>query len=59
MLVYNKRSDIASICDVLIDGQYIIESQHDITLPWRGSANQRVINIQKSLQKGEIVLWQT
>ena len=51
-----KRSDIISKCDVLIDGRYI-DSQRDITLPWRGSTNQRVINIPKSLQKGEIVLW--
>lgn len=51
-----KRSKIISKCDVLIDGQYI-DSQRDITLSYRGSKNQRVINIQKSLQKGEIVLW--
>lgn len=53
-----KRSEIISKCDVLIDGQYM-ESQRNITLPWVGSANQRVIDIQKSLQKGKIVLWQT
>ena len=53
-----KRSDIISKCDVLIDGQYI-DSQRDISLPYRGSKNQRLIDIQKSLQKGEIVLWQT
>lgn len=55
---HNKRMDIASMCNVLIDGQYI-DSQQDITLPYRGSKNQRLIDIQKSLQKGEIVLWQT
>lgn len=53
-----KRSNIISKCDVLIDGRYI-ESQRDITLPYRGSKNQRLIDIKKSLQKGEIVLWQT
>lgn len=53
-----KRSNIICQCDVLIDGQYI-EDQRDITLPWVGSSNQRLIDIQKSLQKGEIVLWQT
>ena len=36
-----------------------IDSQRDISLPYRGSSNQRLINIQQSLQKGEIVLWQT
>ena len=50
-----KRSDIIKKCDVLIDGRYI-EEKRDITLKWRGSSNQRVINVQKSLQKNEIVL---
>ena len=50
-----KRSDIIKQCDVLIDGRYI-EKKRDITLKWRGSSNQRVINVQKSLQKNEIVL---
>ena len=53
-----RRQQIISQCDVLIDGRYI-DSQRDITLPWRGSSNQRVINIKESLQKGEIVLWET
>lgn len=53
-----RRQQIISKCDVLVDGQYI-DSQHDITLPYRGSKNQRLIDIQQSLQKGEIILWQT
>ena len=53
-----KRKNIISQCDVLIDGQYI-EAQRDISLPWAGSSNQRIIDTQQSLQKGEIVLWQT
>lgn len=53
-----KQVEIVKNIDVLIDGQYI-ESQRDISLPYRGSSNQRLIDIQKSLQKGEIVLWQT
>ena len=52
------RKIILNNIDVLIDGQYI-ESQRDITLPYRGSSNQRLIDAQQSLQKGEIVLWQT
>lgn len=55
---YIKRQQIISQCTVLIDGQYI-DSQRDITLAYRGSKNQRLIDIQQSLQKGEIVLWQT
>ena len=52
-----KRRAIILSSNVFIDGQYI-DSQRDITLPYRGSKNQRLIDIQKSLQKGEIVLWQ-
>lgn len=58
LYIFIKRKRIISKCDVLIDGQYI-ESQRDITLPYRGSYNQRLIDIQQSLQKGKIVLWQT
>ena len=46
------------MCDVLVDGRYI-EFQRDITLPYRGSKNQRLIDVQQSLQKGKVVLWQT
>lgn len=55
---WTKRAKIIAECDVLVDGQYI-DSQRDTTLPYRGSKNQRLIDIQQSLQKGEIVLWQT
>ena len=50
--------DILKNVDVVVDGRYI-DSKRDITLQWRGSSNQRIINIQKSLQEGEIVLWET
>ena len=53
---YYKRQQIVENCTVMIDGEYI-DSQRDTSLRWRGSKNQRVINIQQSLQKGEIVLW--
>lgn len=53
-----KRVGIIKNIDVLIDEQYI-KSQRDITLPYRGSKNQRLIDIKQSLQKGEIILWQT
>ena len=41
----------------MVDGRYI-DSQRDITLKWRGSSNQRVIDLKQSLQKGEIILWE-
>ena len=55
---YNRfrRQCILKECDVLVDGKYIDELR-DISLHWRGSINQRVIDVQESLKKGEIVLW--
>lgn len=42
--------------DILVDGPFI-QSQRDITLEWRGSSNQRIIDVQKSLQQNRISLW--
>ena len=52
----NNRKEIVKQCDVLIDGRYIDE-QRDIKLKWRGSRNQRVIDVQKSLKTNSIVLY--
>ena len=43
--------------DVLVDGQYADEL-HNPKLEWRGSENQRVIDVQKSLKKGEVTVWE-
>lgn len=51
-----ERWEIIKRCDVLIDGPYIKE-QRDITLKWRGSSNQRVIDVQETLKQGRIVLY--
>ena len=51
-----KKIDIIKQCDVMVDGQYI-DSQRDITLMWKGSANQRVIDVKKSLEQNEIILY--
>ena len=54
--LHNVRANIIKSCNVVIDGPYI-DNLRDITLKWRGSSNQRVIDVQKTLQNGEIVLW--
>ncbi len=46
--------DMLSLIDVLVDGRFI-ESQKDIRLKFRGSSNQRIIDVQKSLKDGKIV----
>ncbi len=43
------------LTDVLVDGPFLLE-QKDITLKFRGSANQRVIDVKASFAKGEIAL---
>ena len=43
-------------CDVLVDGPFI-EAEKSMNLKWRGSANQRVIDISKTMQQGLVVLY--
>lgn len=43
--------------DILIDGRFESKNR-DITLPLRGSSNQRVIDVQKSLQNKKVVLYE-
>lgn len=50
-----KNEEIMQYLDVLVDGQYVDEL-HDFRLKWRGSSNQRVINVKKSLKNNKIVL---
>ena len=50
-----KDKEVLNYVDVLVDGTYKDEL-HDPTLKWRGSANQRVIDVQKSLEDNQIDL---
>lgn len=47
---------LLSMCEVLVDGPFI-ESQRDISLLYRGSSNQRLIDLKASETEAEIVLW--
>lgn len=42
--------------DVIVDGPYM-EGLRDVQLHWKGSANQRVIDVKRTLKTGRIVLW--
>lgn len=52
----DKRIDIVKLCDVIVDGRFE-KDKADLSYPFAGSTNQRVIDVQKSLTKGEVVLW--
>lgn len=51
-----QRKRIVEMCDVLVDGKYIDELK-DLTLRFRGSSNQRLIDTKKSLKENKIVLY--
>ena len=51
----SKRKFILRNIDVLIDGQFE-ENKKDLTLKWRGSSNQRVIDCKKSLAENKVIL---
>ncbi|WHO86082.1 anaerobic ribonucleoside-triphosphate reductase activating protein [Limosilactobacillus oris] len=42
--------------DILVDGRFLL-AQKDLTLQFRGSANQRIIDVPKSLDQGKVVIW--
>ena len=50
-----KDLEIMKYIDVLVDGEYI-DSKRDTSLPFRGSANQRLIDVQKSLLNKTVIL---
>lgn len=49
--------EILKYTDVLVDGAYVDELR-DISLPFRGSSNQRIIDVKKSLEQNKVILWQ-
>ena len=49
--------EMLSMVDVLVDGPFV-EEQKDIRLRFRGSANQRLIDMNETRKRGEIVLWE-
>ncbi len=48
---------ILDLIDVLVDGPFVL-AQKDITLRFRGSSNQRIIDVPKTLAAGSIVCWE-
>lgn len=51
-----ETDELLSLIDVLVDGRYV-EELYDISLRFRGSSNQRIIDLNETRRQGKIVLW--
>ena len=56
-LITRAQRELLELLDVLVDGPFI-QKLHDPDLLFRGSSNQRLIDVQKSLYSGEVILWE-
>ncbi|GEL16026.1 anaerobic ribonucleoside-triphosphate reductase activating protein [Pediococcus cellicola] len=52
----DDKLEMLSLIDILVDGRFL-EAQKDLTLQFRGSANQRIIDVPKSLATKQVVIW--
>ena len=52
----DNRKTLLQEIDVLVDGRFE-QDKMSLDIPWRGSSNQRPIDVKKSLEKGEVVLY--
>lgn len=52
--LYKEVLDLIKLIDIIVDGEYIDEL-YDIKLQYRGSSNQRVIDVQKSINEKQII----
>jgi anaerobic ribonucleoside-triphosphate reductase activating protein len=50
-------ANLSKYVDVLVDGRFE-ESKKDLKLQFRGSSNQRLIDLPKSVAKGKVILWE-
>ena len=48
--------EMLSLLDILVDGEFV-QAKKDLSLRFRGSSNQRIIDVPKSLAAREVVLW--
>lgn len=56
LLQMPRQRHLLCLCDVLVDGPFV-ERLKDPDLLFRGSSNQRLIDVPASLQQGQVVLW--
>lgn len=54
---WDGMREFLSCLDVIVDGEFI-QAKKNISLRFRGSENQRIIDVQESLRLGKVVLWE-
>ena len=54
---YLIDKEVTNYLDVVVDGQYVDEL-HDFRLKWKGSSNQRVIDVKKSKKANKVILFE-
>ena len=58
LIEHEEYADVLCYTDVLVEGEFIF-NKRDITLAFRGSSNQRIIDVPATLEKQEIVIYKT
>lgn len=57
LLDSEDKLELLHSIDILVDGRFR-EDLKDLTLQFRGSSNQRIVDVKKSFEKGEVVIWE-
>jgi len=52
-----QAQELLGLCDVVVDGEYLQELKSYL-LKWKGSSNQRVIDVKKSLEARKAIIWE-
>ena len=56
MLETPDKLELLHLVDILVDGRFDI-TKKNLMLQFRGSSNQRIIDVKKSLDQGKVVIW--
>ena len=56
MLETPDKIELLHLVDILVDGRFDI-TKKNLMLQFRGSSNQRIIDVKKSLDQGAVIIW--